>query len=302
MNTFQLECFLAVAGTLNFARAAEQMNVSQPTITHHIKALEDELNTTLFRRSTRLVEITAEGEAFISDAKSIIAIEAQAKMRLRSSSEKPIETISIGCGNYVQLSMLSEVLNQIRGEIPNLHPHLLVAPYEQLFGHLGTERLDLIFGVYDQAAMKNDTKYKELLQSNIMCVCRNDHALAGNQTVELKDLEKEALIFCDPMSLTPEMAKLQYRLLEGREPADMHFCSSSAASYVLARSGFGVALLPDLLLPSDPEIVKIRLDDAQALSFGLFHKPSAGDSLIRRFIGLAKAHFEKESSIEELSI
>lgn len=302
MNTFQLECFLAVASSLNFARAAEQMNVSQPTITHQIKALEDELNVRLFRRSTRLVEITEEGKGFILDAKSIIAIEAQAKMRLRSSSDKPIETISIGCGNYVQLAMLSDVLHQIKWDIPNLHPRLFVSPYEQLFSQLGTEQLDLLFGVYDQSSMKNGLKYKELLQSDIVCVCRNDHTFKERETVGLGDLTNEALIFCDPMSLTPDMAKLQYRLLDGREPTDIHFCSSSAASYVLARSGFGIALLPNLLIPNDPQIIKVRLDDAPKLSFGLFYKPSANDDLTKRFIGLAKAHFEKESSIEELSI
>ena len=72
MNTFQLECFLAVTNTLSFVRAAEQLNISQPAITHQIKTLEDELNTVLFKRSTRFVEITQEGISFIGDAKKMI--------------------------------------------------------------------------------------------------------------------------------------------------------------------------------------------------------------------------------------
>ena len=71
MNTFQLECFLAVSNTLSFVRAAEQLNISQPAITHQIKTLEDELNTVLFKRSTRFVEITQEGISFIGDAKKL---------------------------------------------------------------------------------------------------------------------------------------------------------------------------------------------------------------------------------------
>ena len=43
MNLFQLECFLAVANTLSFARAAKQMQISQPAISHQIKNLEEEL-------------------------------------------------------------------------------------------------------------------------------------------------------------------------------------------------------------------------------------------------------------------
>ena len=45
MNTIQLTCFLAVAETLNFARAAEQLNITQPAVTHQIRSLETELNT-----------------------------------------------------------------------------------------------------------------------------------------------------------------------------------------------------------------------------------------------------------------
>ena len=81
MNIFQLSCFLAVANSLSFARAAEQMNISQPAITHQIKSLESELNVKLFHRSTRLVEITPEGQSFITDAKNIVAIAGQAKVR-----------------------------------------------------------------------------------------------------------------------------------------------------------------------------------------------------------------------------
>ena len=49
MNTFQLTCFLAVAETLSFARAAEQLHVTQPAVTQQIKSLEKELNVKLFR-------------------------------------------------------------------------------------------------------------------------------------------------------------------------------------------------------------------------------------------------------------
>ena len=44
MNTFQLRCFLTLAQTLNFARAAQQLSVTQPAVSHQIRALEEELN------------------------------------------------------------------------------------------------------------------------------------------------------------------------------------------------------------------------------------------------------------------
>ena len=61
MNTFQLHCFLTVAEHLNFARAAQQLNVTQPAVTHQIRTLEAELNVKLFRRTTRTVNLTPAG-------------------------------------------------------------------------------------------------------------------------------------------------------------------------------------------------------------------------------------------------
>ena len=81
MNTFQLACFLMVAETLNFARAAERLSVTQPAVTHQIRSLEEELGVKLFRRSTRLVELTREGLLFTSDARTIMETAARARAR-----------------------------------------------------------------------------------------------------------------------------------------------------------------------------------------------------------------------------
>ena len=71
MNTFQLTCFLKVSQTLNFARAAEELNITQPAVTHQIHSLESELGTRLFRRNTRMVELTTDGFLFL-DRKSVV--------------------------------------------------------------------------------------------------------------------------------------------------------------------------------------------------------------------------------------
>lgn len=81
MNTFQLACFLAVSDTLNFARAAQRLNVTQPAVTHQIRSLEEELNAKLFRRTTRSVELTEAGRLFLHDANGMMTIAMRAKKR-----------------------------------------------------------------------------------------------------------------------------------------------------------------------------------------------------------------------------
>lgn len=84
MNTFQLACFLAVSDTLNFARAAQRLNVTQPAVTHQIRSLEEELNAKLFRRTTRSVELTEAGRLFLHDANGMMTIAMRAKNGLRT--------------------------------------------------------------------------------------------------------------------------------------------------------------------------------------------------------------------------
>ena len=61
MNSVQLKCFLEVARELNFARAAEHLHFSQPTVSKQIQTLEAELKVKLFKRSTRSVSLTQAG-------------------------------------------------------------------------------------------------------------------------------------------------------------------------------------------------------------------------------------------------
>ena len=185
MNTFQLSCFLAVANTLSFAKAAEKLNISQPAITHQIKSLETELNVQLFRRTTRLVEITPEGQSFLSDAQSMVAIAAQAKLRFQNPEERPVEKLAIGCSSYNQLTLLSDSLKALGALYPNLHPHLVVVPHEQLYALLENGTVDVVFDIHVGENAHGRLTFTELLKSPIVCVCDSSNPLAQQESVSI---------------------------------------------------------------------------------------------------------------------
>lgn len=299
MNTFQLTCFLAVANSLNFARAAEHLNVSQPTITHQIKALEDELNVKLFRRSTRLVELTPEGLAFITDAKNMVGIAEQAKRKFSNHTERKIDTISIGLSNYALFDLLSEALKELVCEFPNLHPKLHIVPHEQLFHLLETGSVDVIFGIRESGEVQEKLKYKELALSSLVGVCRNDDPLAESKQITFDSLKKEKLIFCDPFSLSIDIAKLQMKLAAEKDPADIYWCSSSAATFVLVSAGMGIAVIPELFIPQAHHISKIEIEDAPMVSYGMFYNSYSDNEILKRFTQAATSSFFKnhQSSI-----
>ena len=140
MNTFQLTCFLTVAETLSFAKAAKLLNVTQPAVTHQIHSLEEELNAQLFKRTTRSVEITQEGLIFLNDAKNVLNIISLAKKRFEEPVVDDRQFFSIGCHSNNELRLLPEILRQMADSCPMLYPVFQVVPFQHLYQLLDAER------------------------------------------------------------------------------------------------------------------------------------------------------------------
>lgn len=107
MNTQQLLCFVCAADHLNFTKAAEELYLSAPTVTHHIKNLENELNTLLFIRTSKMVKLTEAGQQFYTDAKDILSRIDIAEKKIQKIAQKDISFFQIGCTSYEETSFFS---------------------------------------------------------------------------------------------------------------------------------------------------------------------------------------------------
>ena len=123
MNTIQLECFVAVAEHLNFSRASEELKITQPAVSHQIHALEEELGTKLFLRTSKSVSLTQEGLMFLPDAQLILKTALSAKERL--GRHEHFIPFDIGCHNYIELGLLPPVI------LPQL---LMPSPFQAFSG------------------------------------------------------------------------------------------------------------------------------------------------------------------------
>ena len=87
MNTTQLECFMAVANFLNFSRAAQQLRITQPAVSHQINTLEDELGVKLFHRTSKSVRLTQEGFQFTHYAGEILKLTDLSRARMKEAQK-----------------------------------------------------------------------------------------------------------------------------------------------------------------------------------------------------------------------
>lgn len=298
MNTFQLTCFLAVAETLSFGHAAELLNVTQPAVTHQIHTLEAELHVKLFRRTTRTVALTQEGRVFIGDAQNILHLLERAQNRFAQPAEQEVQTLSVGCHIHGQLFMLAEVLHQMRERYPHLHPRLQVVPFQYLYRMLAENEMDAVMAFQQVSGKKLPLLYKELGKIPVVGYCAAGHPLAGKARLTVDELSHEKLILHDPRRSPDPITRLQAQLTESHIPAELHFCDSEEAAITLAQAGYGVAVLPGMLVDRTPPLAGIPIEGVEPLSFGLYYKTLAGNPLLRDFITLAREHlaFGKEAA------
>lgn len=305
MNTFQLTCFLTVAETLNFARAAEQLHVTQPAVTQQIHSLEKELGVVLFHRTTRIVRLTGEGLAFLDDARRMVDIAVQAKKRFEHPGQEAVRSLSVGCHGVAQLFLLSPLLRRLGRQYPDLHPSLRVVPFQHLFRMLDEGEVDLMLGFRQpQPPRGTPCVYRELCRVPMVCICAGDHPLAAREKVTAEDLAPCRLVLLDPARARLEAAEMQGQLIGNRGPAELYFCDSAEAAVVLVEAGYGISVLPDLFIPPGVSIARVPLEGTEAASFGVYYKTKVmqNDPVVKSLIRmLREEHWPRSSAGEESS-
>ena len=124
MEIRQLESFLCVAKTLNFSKAAEEINLSQPTISTHIRDLEEYLNVQLFVRSTKEVSLTKAGRNFLGYAQKILAVRNQALRNLKGENPNICGHINILSSTIPAQQILPFIITSFQKQWPNIIFHV----------------------------------------------------------------------------------------------------------------------------------------------------------------------------------
>lgn len=291
MNTFQLTCFLTVAEMLSFVKAAKQLNVTQPAITHQIRSLEEELNAQLFRRTTRAVEITQEGLIFLNDAKNVLNIITLAKKRFEEPVSDERQFFSIGCHSNSELRLLPDVLRRMAESRPSLYPVFQVVPFQHLYQLLDEGSVDVIIAFQEKSPKKIEGVYKELTQVRVVGILPAGHTLAEREMLDRDDLQNQRLLLLDPQRCPDSLNAVQHELTTGRTVSDLFMCSSTDACITLAKAGFGVAVQPDFPSLRDPSLVYIPIEGAEPLSYGAYYKSVTGKPLLKLFLQSCKDYF-----------
>ena len=139
----QLRCFATVATELNFRRAAERLNMTQPPLSRQIQLLEHALGVALFTRSTRSVVLTAAGRAFFIEAQHLLERAEQAAVAAKRFAQGDIGSVSISFVGSAVYEFLPKVLAEARLNQPQVKIALSEMNTAQQHEALRARRIDL---------------------------------------------------------------------------------------------------------------------------------------------------------------
>ena len=139
-----LKTFLAVEQTGSFSRAAARLGIQQPTVSQHIRRLEEQVGRTLVLRDTHSVSLTADGEAMTGFARNILAASEQAAAYFRGS--RPRGRLRIGISDDLALTRLPRILRDFRRDNPLVDFDLTVDQSGLLHQRLEDRKLDVFIG------------------------------------------------------------------------------------------------------------------------------------------------------------
>ena len=293
MNTYQLECFLSLTSTLNFAKTAEQMHTSQPAITRQIQSLEKELHTQLFYRSKRNVELSEDGKSFIVDAKNMIDISNQAIHKFHDRTGK-IEPLAIASASTGRIAFLTPVLTELKEEFPNLHPTLLTIPITQAIKKIEEGTIQIAIG----AKIENlqNCVYKELTKSKLVCLYNEKFDLDSKAEITTDLLKEYPCILFNPLNVPFSFFSRQKSEAINFPEQERYYCDYPQEAIILAESGMGITVLPEILIPEFVNLPRKELSNHAKISYGLYYKTNTDSEIVEEFIEKSKEQFRYKRS------
>lgn len=270
MNSQQLQCFIHVAERLNFSKAAESLYLSVPTVTHHIKSLEEELGTQLFYRSSRVVKLTANGETFYHTAQDILYRMDEAKKLFHDHQIQKTKLFRIGCMTTIELKILEAVIKKMKEQFPFVRPRLIVDDFFSLKNLYENGQLELV--ICTTGLSKKD-HFKKIITHQSYAVVPLSHPLANQKSVTFQQLAQYTLITLPPRCIPFEKGnKLQEYLTLYKQDHDHIVSESEQEGLLLAKCGYGIALFPGFLIPDDDHsVIKIPIAGTENIEYGFFY-------------------------------
>jgi DNA-binding transcriptional LysR family regulator len=253
-STAQLEAFVEVSAQASFTRAAERLGIAQPTVSQLVRALESRVDTPLFVRGPRRVELTDAGRALLPHAQRAIELAAEAEAAVDRVAVAERARLWVGAGEALATYVLPPALAELRARLPRLEAGVVVGDVARILSALRSGEVDA--ALLTEHTMPRDIETATYARGRTVLI-----AAAGEpepaRPMTLADLAERTLVVRDPGTVNRREVD---QLLEqaGVEPAGRLEASSLEAVKRCVEAGLGVAIVPGIAVERELALGTLR--------------------------------------------
>ncbi|MBQ3459213.1 MAG: LysR family transcriptional regulator [Solobacterium sp.] len=263
MNINQLRYFISVSNARSFSAAAEENYITQTAMTQQIKALEESMGCQLINRSTRPITLTAAGQSFLKDARSILARLDEAMVRAAEASSGISGSLRIGYIKGYERSALSDTLRSFHRQLPNVLLTCYRDTSDRLASGLQNDEYDIIF-TWDSTRLQISPEYQALPieKARLTAVLYASHPLGGREYLDRTDLRNEPLIYMSPSERIDNHGDALFMELyhkAGYQPQIVCRSTDVESILIMVAAEEGISIVPDYCVK--------KITDAEGLVF-----------------------------------
>ncbi|MEW5868158.1 MAG: LysR family transcriptional regulator [Chloroflexota bacterium] len=260
MEIRQIQFFLAIVEAGSFSAAAEELYISQSSLSKKIIALEEELGVTLFDRSKRKISLTEAGEAFLIHARTLNAAYKAMSVEL-NALKTDTDSLSIAAIPVLTQYGITAQIAQFRELYPDIQVTLQELNGSNIFPSLDEGLFDLAFTRHNDL---NHNRFAsiEVCRDKLLVVVSTKNRHVGRSSISIKELSEDNFIVFDKVTdlhklIMDECGKA------GFEPTIFYSSHRKVSVFGLVGTNIGLALMPAKIYDyhKHPDVLAIPLDE-----------------------------------------
>lgn len=181
-----LQAFISVAEFGSFARAAEELNITQSALSRRIKKLEEDLGTRLLDRTTRRVSVSLVGEEFLPEAVRIVDEFNQSLTDIRDLVQIRTGTVAISTNMTLADTLLPEIIAEFKSENPRVRVRLTESSSPAALDRVLQRKSEMALAQFGEG--HPELAFEPLFEDKFVLICHRDHPLAVRSDLTWKDL------------------------------------------------------------------------------------------------------------------
>ena len=248
MNIEKLKLFIAVAESLSFTKASEEMHLSQSNVSRYISELEKTLETELFERTTRSVSLTPTGNLFFAEAKQILQSYKSIVDRVTNLGKGLSGSLTVGFIDVFTHNILPGAVRSFRKKYPLVDFRLVEIASKEAESAVMKGRIDLGFYIYVcNETMDYRVKNHHVQKGNLDLVVSDGHQLANQKIISFDKLANEKILTYD-REVAPVLYDTVTSLCRANNfTPDLDNSHTKASTIMLmVECGLGVAIVSSL--------------------------------------------------------